>query len=52
MTGRASNSLAHEAYREVLEAEGMTLVETDDDQGENHYYFARKAQVQQRNKPR
>lgn len=43
MTGRTSNSLGHEAYREALEAEGLTLIGTDDDEGENHYYFAQKA---------
>lgn len=46
MTGRTSNSMGHEAYREVLEAEGMTLVGTDDDEGENHYYFAQKRMSQ------
>jgi len=45
MTGRTSYSLGHEAYREVLEAEGMTIVGMDDDEGENHYYFAQKAYV-------
>jgi hypothetical protein len=29
----------------VLEAEGMTIVGMDDDEGENHYYFAQKAYV-------
>ena len=43
MTGRSSISLGHEAYREGLEAEGLTLAGTDDDEGENHYYFAQKA---------
>lgn len=40
MTGRTSISLGHEAYRTALEAEGMSLVGTHCDEGENHYYFA------------
>jgi hypothetical protein len=43
MTGRTSISLGHEAYRNALEAEGMSLVGTHRDEGENHYYFAQKA---------
>ena len=42
MTGRTSISLGHEAYRNALEAEGMSLVGTHRDEGENHYYFAHK----------
>ena len=42
MTGRASNSLGHEAYRNALEAEGMSLVGTRRDEGGNHYYFTQK----------
>ena len=42
MTGRTSISLGREAYREALEIEGMTLVGTHDDEGENHYYLAQK----------
>jgi SAM-dependent methyltransferase len=45
MTGRTSISLGQEAYRNVLEAEGMSLVGTHRDEGENHYYFAKKTQV-------
>jgi SAM-dependent methyltransferase len=42
MTERTSISLGHEAYRNVLEAEGMSLVGTHRDDAENHYYFAQK----------
>jgi cyclopropane fatty-acyl-phospholipid synthase-like methyltransferase len=42
MTGRTSISLGHEAYRNAMEAEGMSLVGTHRDEGENHYYFAQK----------
>ena len=42
MTGRISISLGHEAYRNALQAEGMLLVGTYRDEGENHYYFANK----------
>jgi len=42
MTGRTSISLGYEAYRRALEAEGMSLVGTQLDEGENHYYFAQK----------
>ena len=42
MTGRTSISLGHEAYRNALEAEGMSLVGTHRDEGENHYYLAQK----------
>ena len=42
MTGRTSISLGHEAYRQALEAEGMSLVGTHRDKGDSHYYFAEK----------
>lgn len=42
MTGRTSISLGYEAYRNALEAEGMSLVGTLIDDGENHYYFVQK----------
>jgi SAM-dependent methyltransferase len=42
MTGRTSISLGHEAYRNAVEAGGMTLVRTHRDTAENHYYFAQK----------
>ena len=42
LTGRTSISLGYEAYRKALEAEGMSLVGTQLDEGENHYYFAQK----------
>jgi hypothetical protein len=42
MTGRPSVSLGQEAYQKALEAEGMSLVGTYSDEGENHYYSAKK----------
>jgi SAM-dependent methyltransferase len=42
MTGRTSISFGHEAYRNALEAEGMSFVGTHRDEAENHYYFAQK----------
>ena len=42
MTGRTSISLGQEAYRKALKAEGMSLVGTHRDEGDNRYYFARK----------
>jgi len=42
MTERASVSLGYDAYREAIEAAGMAIVETRLDEGENHYYIARK----------
>jgi hypothetical protein len=37
MAERISISLGHEAYRNALEAEGMSLVGTERDEGGNHY---------------
>jgi cyclopropane fatty-acyl-phospholipid synthase-like methyltransferase len=42
MTGRTSISLGYQAYRNTLEAEGMSLVGTHRDNAHNHYYFAQK----------
>jgi SAM-dependent methyltransferase len=42
MTGRPSVSLGQEAYQKALEAEGMSLVGTYTDEGENYYYSAQK----------
>jgi hypothetical protein len=42
MTARTSISLGLDAYRNSLEAEGISLVGTHRDDGGNHYYFARK----------
>ncbi|PYT78257.1 MAG: hypothetical protein DMG40_20835 [Acidobacteria bacterium] len=42
MTGRPQFSLGYEEYRKALESEGMSLVGTHRDEGENHYYFAQK----------
>jgi SAM-dependent methyltransferase len=40
MTGRPQFSLGYEEYRRVLAADNMTLIGTERDAGENHYYFA------------
>ena len=42
MTGRASISLGHEAYRSALEVEGISLVGTYLDEGQNYHYSALK----------
>ncbi len=42
MTGRTSMSLGHEAYRSALESEGMSLIATCLDEGQNHHYSALK----------
>jgi len=42
MTGRPQFSLGYEEYRKALEAEGMSLVGTQRDEGGNHYYLALK----------
>ena len=42
MTERTSLSLGYKAYRNTLEAEGMTLVGTCRDEGGNHHYSAQK----------
>jgi cyclopropane fatty-acyl-phospholipid synthase-like methyltransferase len=45
MTGQTSISLGFDEYRKALETNRMTLLGTDRDEGENHYYFAQKASV-------
>jgi SAM-dependent methyltransferase len=42
MTDRTSFGLGIDIYREALEAHGLSLVGTQLDEGENHYYIARK----------
>lgn len=42
LTGRKSESLGSEAYREILEAAGLVVVAEAEDEGENHYYFVHK----------
>ena len=42
MTGQTSMSLGEEAYRDAIEAEGLSQVGTERDEGENYYYFAVK----------
>ena len=43
LTGRPSRSLGEAAYREALEAVGLTLVGQRTDAGGNHYFDAVKA---------
>jgi len=45
MTGRISISLGHEPYRKALEDDGMSLVGTHRDEGDNHYYLAQKTSI-------
>jgi 2-polyprenyl-3-methyl-5-hydroxy-6-metoxy-1,4-benzoquinol methylase len=42
MTGEASTSLGLDEYRRELEAAGLTLIGTEIDAGENHYYMTVK----------
>ncbi len=42
LTGRESVSLGGEAYRANLAAAGLTIVGEGQDEGDNHYYNARK----------
>ena len=42
MTGRQSISLGSDGYRTILAAAGMALLAEHQDEGENHYYEARK----------
>lgn len=42
MTGLPSVSLGRDGYREILQAEGLTLVSERADEGDNWYYFASK----------
>jgi SAM-dependent methyltransferase len=42
MTGRPQFSLGYEEYRQALYGEGIALLGTHCDVGENHYYFAQK----------
>ncbi|MDZ4700477.1 MAG: class I SAM-dependent methyltransferase [Rhodothermales bacterium] len=42
LTGQVSVSLGSEAYRRVVEAAGLALAYEANDEGENHYYVARR----------
>ena len=42
MTDRRSQSLGAEMYERLLRDAGMLLVGEEEDEGENHYYFAIK----------
>ena len=41
MTGRLSISLGSAEYRRILTDEGLQLIGESEDEGENHYYFAK-----------
>ena len=42
-TGQTSRSLGDDMYRRLVEAEGLAVVGEQEDEGGNHYYFARKS---------
>lgn len=42
MTGRRSQSLGAQMYERILRDAGLTWVGEEQDEGENHYYFAEK----------
>jgi len=42
MTGRESVSLGREEYQRLLQNVGLTLIEEQQDEGDNHYYLASK----------
>lgn len=42
LTGRKSVSLGSDAYRRIVESEGLALVGETEDEGQNHYYFVCK----------
>lgn len=43
LTGRTSISLGADAYRGLIEGAGMILERETEDEGENHYYVARRS---------
>lgn len=47
ITGRDSYGLGAEEYRVLLESAGLTIVRTFEDEGDNHYYLARRVGVQE-----
>jgi cyclopropane fatty-acyl-phospholipid synthase-like methyltransferase len=42
LTRQNSISLGSDAYRQIMEAAGLRLVDEAEDEGRNHYYFVRK----------
>jgi 2-polyprenyl-3-methyl-5-hydroxy-6-metoxy-1,4-benzoquinol methylase len=42
LTGRPSISLGRETYRKILAAAGLLLGDEQEDEGQNHYFFAQK----------
>ena len=52
LTGQTSVSLGADAYRQILAAAGLTLIDTFIDEGANHYYLAAKAPAAPNSPPR
>jgi len=52
MTGQTSVSLGADAYRQILAAAGLTLIDTFIDKGANHYYLAAKVPAALTSPPR
>jgi cyclopropane fatty-acyl-phospholipid synthase-like methyltransferase len=42
LTGQKSVSLGSDAYRQIMQAAGLVLVDEAEDEGQNHHYFVRK----------
>lgn len=42
LTGRKSVSLGSETYTRLVQKSGLVVLEEDEDEGENHYYFVRR----------
>lgn len=51
LTGRTSVSLGSSAYRQLVEAAGMSVVGEATDEGRNHYYFLRKEALRPQRDP-
>jgi hypothetical protein len=45
MTDLPLLSLGNDVYVQELESNGLTLLVNDEDEGQNYYYFARRADV-------
>lgn len=45
LTGRKSVSLGSDAYIRSMQRAGLVVLEEDEDDGQNHYYFARRPEV-------
>ena len=42
LTRQKSVSLGSDAYRKIINSEGLTLVDETEDEGQNHYYWVSK----------